>query len=113
VNMGAVRPGGHGGVTAPAVRITPWMIHGWRPTSVTVQPASMATKPSGLVRVTEPGTTASGKRRRRQSQAPSTAVRPSPTRSPPSPEGQVDDRHRRRSALGTPSPRTRPAGRGR
>ena len=35
------------GVTASAVRITPWMIHGWRPTSVTIQPASMAMKPSG------------------------------------------------------------------
>jgi hypothetical protein len=29
-------------VTASLVRITPWMIHGWRPTSVTVQPASKA-----------------------------------------------------------------------
>ena len=35
------------GVTASAVRRTPWMIHGWRPTSVTIQPASMQMKPSG------------------------------------------------------------------
>src|SRR5208283_4655373 len=37
------------GVTASAVRIRPWMIQGWRPTSVTVQPASMASIPRGLI----------------------------------------------------------------
>src|SRR6185295_17880404 len=35
------------GVTASRTRITPWMIHGWRPTSVTAQPASTAIRPSG------------------------------------------------------------------
>jgi hypothetical protein len=42
---GTTRPGI--GVTASAVRSTPWMIQGWRPTSVTVHPASMAMKPKG------------------------------------------------------------------
>ncbi len=35
------------GVTASDVRMTPWMIQGWRPTSVTIQPASVQTKPIG------------------------------------------------------------------
>ena len=30
-------------VTASSVRITPWTIQGWRPTSVTIQPHSIAT----------------------------------------------------------------------
>lgn len=38
------------GVTASDVRSTPWTTHGWRPTSVVVQPASTATRPSGSVR---------------------------------------------------------------
>ena len=38
------------GVTASAVRITPCMIQGWRPTSVTVHPASTAIKPIGVAK---------------------------------------------------------------
>ena len=34
-------------VTASAVRITPCTIHGWRPTSVTIHPVSMATNAAG------------------------------------------------------------------
>ncbi len=36
------------GVTASAVRSTPCTTHGWRPTSVTVHPASVAMKPNGV-----------------------------------------------------------------
>lgn len=36
------------GVTASRVRSRPWMTQGWRPISVTYQPASSATKPEPL-----------------------------------------------------------------
>ncbi|MNE57123.1 hypothetical protein D3C80_1520720 [compost metagenome] len=35
------------GVTASFVRMTLWIIHGWRPTSVTIHPASRAMNPTG------------------------------------------------------------------
>ena len=37
------------GVAASAVRITPYTTQGWRPTSVTYQPASMAISPEGPI----------------------------------------------------------------
>lgn len=37
------------GVRPSATLISPHSIHGWRPTSVTIQPASTATKGSGTI----------------------------------------------------------------
>src|SRR2546425_2899597 len=45
VTKGMTRPGI--GVTASAVRRTPWITHGCRPTSVTTQPASVQMNPMG------------------------------------------------------------------
>ena len=60
------------GVTASAVRMTPWMIHGWRPTSVTIQPASVQTKPMGAASTSgpqEPARVAAARCRRHISQS--------------------------------------------
>ena len=34
---------------ASAVVSTPWISHGWRPTSVTIQPASVAIQPENVI----------------------------------------------------------------
>jgi hypothetical protein len=68
------------GVTASAVRMTPCTIHGWRPTSVTVHPASRAMKPSGAAmtsarrnRRSSGNATPRPRRRCHQRQAPNNA----------------------------------------
>ena len=48
VTIGTTSPGI--GVTACAVRMSPCTIHGCRPTSVTIHPASVARKPNGATR---------------------------------------------------------------
>jgi hypothetical protein len=74
---GTTRPGI--GVRASRVRITPWMIQGWRPTSVTIHPASIASTPSGEASTSAQrnhrGQPASGSRRRRSQRIPEMRAR--------------------------------------
>ena len=72
------------GLTASLVRMTPYTIHGWRPTSVVVQPASMAIAAPTPARLAARRNHGERGRSRRRHQA-SSAQAPSSTSAVPMP----------------------------